>query len=254
MNSIKVNLAEKVAIVTGSNRGIGRGIALALSEAGASVVLMDQNIQNMENTASEIQKLSGKSLVQQLDITQESQVISMVQNTLKTFGRIDILVNNAGVACRVPAEETTLAQWNQMINVNLTGTFLCGREVGKAMIQQKAGKIVNLVSINATVARQNLSAYAVSKAGVMQLTKCWALEWADHNVNVNAIGPSFVETEMSADYLRDETVRNYLFERLPLKRFGTIKDVASAVLFLVSDASDYITGHTLFVDGGWIVQ
>ena len=254
MTAMKVNLTNKVAVVTGSNRGIGKGIALALAEAGASIVLADQNIQGMKGTTSEIDKLNSTALVQQVDIAQESQVIAMVKKTFDTFGRIDILVNNAGVACRVPAEETTLEQWKQMLDVNLTGTFLCGREIGKVMIQQKAGKIVNLVSINAAVARPNLSAYAASKAGVMQLTKCWAFEWADHNINVNAIGPSFVETEMSADYLKQEAVRNYLFERLPLKRFGKVEDVSSAVLFLVSEASDYITGHTLFVDGGWIVQ
>lgn len=254
MSSLEINLGGKVSIVTGCNQGLGKGIAMMLAKVGSSVVLADQETHNLESMATEIRAMQGKSLVQKVDITQEEEVKSMVQNTLDAFDRIDILVNNAGTVCRVPAEETTLEQWNHVIGVNLTGTFLCGREVGKVMIQQKRGKIVNIASINSAVARPNLSAYGSSKAGVMQLTKCWAIEWAQHNINVNAVGPSFVETEMMAEFLKKEDVRNYLLERLPLKRFGTVTDVATAVIFLVSDASDYITGHTLFVDGGWIAQ
>jgi len=254
MSSLEVNLDGKVSIVTGSNQGLGKGIALALGKMGSSVVLVDKNSQNLDGIAAEIESMQRKTLIQEVDVSREEQVKSMVQNTLEALGGIDILVNNAGIFCRVPSEETTIEQWNHVMGVNLTGTFLCGREVGNVLIRQKKGKIVNMASVNSAVARPNLSAYGASKAGIMQLTRCWALEWAPHNINVNAVAPSFVETEAMAEFLKSEDVQNYLFERLPLRRYGTVDDIVSAVLFLVSDASDYITGHTLFVDGGWTVQ
>ena len=244
----------KVAIVTGANQGLGKGIALALTKAGSDVVLVDCNDENLNDLSEEIKALDKNALIQKTDITKEDQVIAMVQATLETFGKIDILINNAGIAYRIPATETTLEQWHQTIDVNLTGSFLCGREVGKAMIREKKGKIINIASINCTVARPNLSAYGASKSGVMQLTRCWALEWAPYNINVNAVAPSFVKTEMTAALLQDEKVRNQLISRIPLGRIGTVEDITAAVLFLASEASNYITGHTLFVDGGWIAQ
>ena len=244
----------KVALVTGSNRGLGSGIALTLAKAGADVVLVDRNDENLDGLAQQIGVTGKRSLVQKADITREDQVVELVRDALDTFGRIDILVNNAGIAHRIPATEMTLEQWNQTLAVNLTGTFLCGREIGKAMIRQKEGKIINIASINCAVARPNLSAYGASKAGVMQLTRCWALEWAPHHINVNAVAPSFIKTEMMAAILQDKSVSEQLISRIPLGRIGTIEDMSAAVLFLASDASDYITGHTLFVDGGWVAQ
>ena len=244
----------KVALVTGSNRGLGSGIALTLAKAGADVVLVDRNDENLDDLARQISAMGKRSLVQKADITIEDQVVELARSALDAFGRIDILVNNAGIAHRIPATETTLEQWNQTLAVNLTGTFLCGREIGKAMIRQKEGKIINIASINCTVARPNLSAYGASKAGVMQLTRCWALEWAPYHINVNAVAPSFIKTEMMAAILQDKAVAEQLISRIPLGRIGTIEDMAAAVLFLASAASDYITGHTLFVDGGWISQ
>lgn len=254
MSALEVNLQGKVAIVTGSNRGIGRGIALRFAEAGSNVVLVDQNTENFENIGSQIKGMGKDVLTFEANITQEEQVVSMVERTVEAFGRIDILVNNAAMVYRVPAEDTTLEQWTHTMAVNLTGTFLCGREVGKMMIRQEKGKIVNMASINSAVVRHNLSAYGASKAGVMHLTRCWAVEWAKHNINVNAVAPSFVETEAMSNVLNDETVKSYLLDRLPIRRFGTVEDVTSAVLYLVSEASNYVTGHTLFVDGGWVAQ
>ena len=244
----------KVALVTGANRGLGRGIALTLAQAGADLVLADCSDDQLDELSREIGAAGKNALIQKVDISKEEEVIAMTQAALEAFGRIDILVNNAAIAHRIPAVETTLEQLNQTLAVNLTGTFLCGREIGKAMIRQKKGKIINLASINCAVARPNLSAYGASKAGVMQLTRCWALEWAPHNINVNAVAPSFIRTPMMEDYLKDKAVHDQLVSNVPLGRIGTIEDMAAAVLFLASEASDYITGHTLFVDGGWVAQ
>lgn len=254
MNMPDFRLDGKVAMVTGSNRGLGAGIALALAGAGANVVLVDRVSDNFPTLSNEIRALGGEALAVATDITQEDQVMAMVAKAMERFGQIDVLVNNAGIVHRVPAVETTLKHWHQTMSVNLTGTFLCGREVGKAMITKQNGKIVNIASINSAVARPNLSAYGASKAGVMQLTRCWALEWAPFNINVNGVAPSFVETEMNVALFQDEQVRNGLLGNLPLGRIGTVSDVAGAVLFLASEASSYITGHTLFVDGGWTAQ
>jgi NAD(P)-dependent dehydrogenase (short-subunit alcohol dehydrogenase family) len=193
-------------------------------------------------------------MIREVDITVESHVSAMVEEVVKEYGHIDILVNCAGVAHRISAEETTLEVWQQTMNVNLQGVFLCGREVGRQMIRQKSGTIINITSINCAVARPNLSAYGASKAGVMQLTRCWALEWAPHNIRVNAVAPSFLKTEMTEKLFSDPDVLKSLLDRLPLKRIGTIVDIAAPVIFLASPAAHYITGQTLFADGGWTIQ
>lgn len=249
-----LSLQGKTAVVTGCNQGLGNGIAAAVAAAGANVVLVDCNVSKLDVLAAEIESMGCRALICATDITREDSVVEMVQNALNTFGSIEILVNNAGIVHRVAAVETTFDQWQRTIDVNLTGVFLCGREIGKAMIRQKKGKIVNIASINSAVARPNLSAYGASKSAVTQLTRCWALEWAAHNINVNAVAPSFVMTEMTRDLFADPDVRKQLLERVPLGRIGTVEDIAAAVLFLASEASNYITGHTLFVDGGWVIQ
>lgn len=249
-----LSLQGKTAVVTGCNQGLGHGLALAVAAAGANVVLVDRNTSHLEALSFEIKSMGLGTLICATDITREDSVIEMVQSALNTFDSIEILVNNAGIVHRVAAVETTFDQWQQTIDVNLSGVFLCGREIGKAMIRQKKGKIVNIASINSAVARPNLSAYGASKSAVTQLTRCWALEWAPHNINVNAIAPSFVMTEMTRDLFADPDVRKQLLERVPLGRIGTVEDIAAAVLFLASEASNYITGHTLFVDGGWVIQ
>ncbi len=247
-------LAGKVAIVTGANGSIGEGIALALAGAGSDLALVDSKVDRLEQVAGAVRGMGRKGVVRQTDITREDQVAAMVQSVGDELGHIDILVNNAGVALRIAAESTSLQQWQETIDVNLTGTFLCGREVGKVFIRQKKGKILNITSINSAVARPNLSAYGASKSGVMQLTRCWALEWAPHHVNVNAIAPSFVDTEMMQSVLQDPVAREQLLARIPLGRIGSVVDVAASAVFLCSAAADYITGHTLFVDGGWVIQ
>ena len=249
-----LTLQGKTAVVTGCNQGIGYGIASAMAAAGANVILVDRNISRLAALAAEIESLGHRARIFETDITREDAVIAMVEGALDAFGSIEVLVNNAGIVHRMPAEATTYEQWKQTIDVNQTGTFLCGREFGKAMIRQKNGKIINMASINSAVARPNLAAYGASKSAITQLTRCWALEWAPHNINVNAIAPSFVMTEMTRELFENPGVRDQLLERIPLGRIGSIEDIAGAVLFLASEASNYITGQTLFVDGGWTIQ
>jgi NAD(P)-dependent dehydrogenase (short-subunit alcohol dehydrogenase family) len=254
MNIPTLSLKRKAAVVTGCNRGVGYGIASAMAAAGADVALVDREVSRLQALAAEIESLGPRAIICETDITREDAVIAMVRRVLDAFGSIEVLVNNAGIVHRTPAEETTYEQWRQTIDVNQTGTFLCGREIGKAMIRQKSGKIINMASINSVVARPNLAAYGASKSAVTQLTRCWALEWARHNINVNAVAPSFVMTEMTRKLFSDPEIRRQLLERVPLGRIGSIEDVAGAVLFLASEVSNYITGQTLFVDGGWTIQ
>ena len=247
-------LDGSVALVTGANRGLGKGLALELAVAGADVVLVDLMDDNLDKIAEQIKLLGRRAMTHQADITVETMVCSMVQEVVAELGRIDILINCAGVAHRVPALETTLDVWQETINVNLQGVFLCGREVGRQMVRQDSGAIVNIASINCAVARPNLSAYGASKAGVMQLTRCWALEWAPHNIRVNAVAPSFLKTEMTENLFNDPAVYRRLVENTPLQRIGTIEDIAAPVIFLASKGANYITGQTLFADGGWTIQ
>ena len=243
-----------VALVTGANRGLGKGLALEIAQAGADVALVDITIGNLDEIAEQVRRSGRNALKHQADITVETEVFSMVQKVVAELGRIDILINCAGVAHRVPAHETTLDVWQETINVNLQGVFLCGREVGRQMIRQNSGAIVNIASINCAVARPNLSAYGASKAGVMQLTRCWALEWAPYNIRVNAVAPSFLKTEMTENLFNDPAVFRRLVDSTPLQRIGTIDDIAAPVIFLASEGASYITGQTLFADGGWTIQ
>jgi NAD(P)-dependent dehydrogenase (short-subunit alcohol dehydrogenase family) len=225
-----------------------------MAAAGANVALVDRNVSRLGALAAKIESMGRRAIICETDISREDAVITMVQDVLEAYGSIEVLVNNAGIVHRTPAEATTYEQWKQTIDVNQTGTFLCGREIGKAMIRRKKGKIINIASINSVVARPNLAAYGASKSAVTQLTRCWALEWAPHNINVNAVAPSFVMTEMTRELFADPEICDRLLERIPLGRIGSIEDISGAVLFLASEASSYITGQTLFVDGGWVIQ
>lgn len=238
-------LDNKIAIITGGGQGIGEAIANAFAEAGATVVIADINFDNAQAVAS---TLNGHAI--QLDVTDPDNVTQMVTETMDTFGRIDILVNNAGIGQNRPFLDTPLQEWNQVLNVNLTGPFLCGQAVAREMVKQKSGKIINIGSISGQLGAQGRSAYGASKAGIMQLTRIMAVELAPHGVYVNAISPGPVDTEQSRAMHTQATRQSYL-NRIPLGRYGERKEIASAAVFLASDDSNFVVGHVLNTDGGF---
>jgi NAD(P)-dependent dehydrogenase (short-subunit alcohol dehydrogenase family) len=245
-----MRLRDKVAIVTGSGRGIGREIARRFAEEGARVVVADIDTANAETTVREINGAGHIALAVHVDITRSEQLQNMVAETVGHFSRIDILVNNAGVGSNCPFLTTTLEEWEQQIRVNLTGTFLCAQTVAREMVRQRAGRIVNVASISGQRGGQGRAAYGSAKAGVILLTKVMAVELAPLGINVNAIAPGPVVTEMSAG-THTEATRNSYRERIPLHRYGTEQEIAAAALFLGSDEAGFINGHVLNVDGGF---
>lgn len=243
------NLSGKVVIITGASRGLGQAIALGLAEAGAKVVVTCQH--PPKETVAQIKNKGRTALGLKVDVTKKKQVQTMVQKVLKKFKRIDILINNAGILKTSPAELMSDQDWDKVIEVNLKGQFLCAREVGKQMIKQKAGKIINIASIAGQQAFAQAASYDASKAGVILLTKDLALEWGKHNILVNAICPGVFATAMTKNFLKDKNFLKMIKARVPLARYAEPKELVGTVIYLSSDASSYTTGHALVVDGGW---
>ena len=248
-----MRLQDKVAIVTGSTKGIGRAVAIGYAEEGANVIVCGRSEDLAKSLAEELTKKGKKAVALRLDVTSADSVNQVVAQVVKQFGRIDILVNNAGISpIWKRAEDTGREAWDQIIATNLTGAFLCAQAVGKVMIKQKNGKIINMTSVGGRVALPRLVAYCASKAGIISLTQVLAAEWAQHNILVNAIGPSYVETEFTAGLRGNERIYDDLKKGNLLKRFAKPEEVVGAAIFLASDESNYITGQTIFVDGGWL--
>lgn len=247
-------LNRQVAIVTGGNKGIGRTIALCLAQAGAHVIVTGRTQHELQEVCTEIKQLGNKALWVEMDVRNAMNVMRMVTQVLEAFGRIDVLVNNAGISHVLPAEDHTEEIWDAVIDTNLKGVFLCSQAVGRQMIKQKRGSIVNMSSQAGTVGLLNHVAYCASKGGVNLLTKVLALEWAPYNVRVNAVAPTVIRTPMTDKVFADEDVRAEMTAKIPLGRFGEPEDVAGAVIFLASEASAMVTGHILLVDGGWTAQ
>jgi NAD(P)-dependent dehydrogenase (short-subunit alcohol dehydrogenase family) len=248
------SLEGKVAIVTGGKRGIGRAIALVFAEAGADVVICGRTIQDGElmDVAEEIRKFGRRSLAVQTDITRKTDVDSLVQRTMDEFGRIDILINNAGVYMRAPILALQEDDWDRVMNTDLKGYFFCCQEVGKRMVDRKSGNIINIATTSAWEAAKEVGAYCIAKVGVVMLTRVLALELASSNVRVNAIAPFWVRTKMSEPWTGDPEVLKQVEAETPLGRIGEPNDIVGAALFLASGASNYITGQTIIVDGGWL--
>src|ERR1700758_3054828 len=245
------DLTGRVAIVTGGSIGLGRQIAEGLAEMGAQLVLCARKEERCRQAAAEFQKLGVKAIALACDVKSSGSVQSMVEATLSQFGRIDILINNAGISWGAPAEEMSLEDWNKVIETNLTGTFLCAQAAGRAMIRQRRGKIVNIASVAGLGgAPPELPAigYHASKGGVISFTKDLACKWATHNIQVNAIAPGWFPTHMSNRVL--EHYKELFLSHIPMRRFGNEHDLKGAAVFLASDASNYVTGHVLVVDGG----
>lgn len=246
-------LTNKVAIVTGGMRGLGYAIAINLAKFGANIVIADIEVKDSEKIKKEFTNLDKKVFFIKVDVSDSKDVKHMVEDTLNKFGKIDILVNNAGITKRGPALNMNEKDWDRVIAVNLKGVFLCSQAAGKEMIKQKEGKIINIASMLGQIGISNTLSYCASKGGVVQITKALAIEWAKYNINVNAIAPTVFETPLTKPILeQDKEFYNYTIERIPLGRFGKPNDLAGAVVFLASDASDFVTGHILNIDGGWL--
>ena len=243
------DLTGKVAIVTGASRGLGKAIAIGLAKAGANVVVSD--ILDTTETVKEIKKLGREAIGIKTDVSNKAEVEAMVKQTVEKFGKIDILVNNAGIFRMSPAEGMKEEEWDKVIAVNLKGEFLCAQTVGKQMIKQKSGKIINIASVAGLRAFSQSSAYNVSKAGVILLTKTLAVEWGKYNIQVNAICPGVFKTAMTEGLLKDESFMQTIKTRVPLGRCGEPEELVGTVIYLASKASDYMTGHALVIDGGW---
>ncbi|MFO7576606.1 MAG: 3-oxoacyl-ACP reductase family protein [Pelovirga sp.] len=249
-----MKLTEKVAVITGAGRGIGRSIALALAAHGADCVLADIDEQNAHSVAEEIRQLGRKALPVKTNVAVQADVEGLVQTTLEVFGRVDILINNAGVSSPLPLLETSSEEFNRQIDINLKSVFYSCKAVFPAMIKQGSGKIVNIASIAGKRGGgiMGRSAYAAAKGGVIAFTKAVAREGAPFGINVNAITPGLTATEMTARFTGEQ--REAIVKGIPLGRVGLPEDIAKATVFLVSDYADFITGEIMDVDGGFMMD
>jgi len=251
MNFPKLDLADKIAVLVGASRGIGRSMALGLGHAGADLVVSSRTKSDLESLADELREMGRKVLVQPADVRNLDSIKALSDASVATFGRIDILVNNAGLGHHEPAFDVTEDRWDSIVDTNLKGVFFCCQIIGKVMAQQRKGKIININSTFGLVGIPNRSVYCASKGGISQLTKALAVEWAPYNVHVNAIAPTSVRTPMNEALHRDPKWRAEWLSRLPIGRFCEPEDLYGALVFLASDASDMVTGVTLPIDGGW---
>ena len=243
-------LKDKVAIVTGGGSGIGKSIALEFARVGAKVVVGSRKQENLDKVAEEIKAIGGESLAIATDVRVPEQVDNLVKQTVDKFGKLDIMVNNAGASFPIAVEELSPNGWDTIININLKGTFLCSVAAGKVMIQQKSGKIINISSVAGINGSPRMAHYGAAKAGVINLTKTLAVEWAPYNINVNCIAPGMIETEgvraqqiLTTERAEDDT------QAVPLQLPGRTEDVAYLALFLASEASDHISGETMVIKG-----
>jgi NAD(P)-dependent dehydrogenase (short-subunit alcohol dehydrogenase family) len=249
------DLAGQVALVTGAARGLGRAISLALAHAGADVALGFRDVNTAGDLTRDIQAMGRKVLPLQMDVTRLGQVYRAIEDTVAHFGKLDILVNNAGGGTTGLAEDVTEADFDLTLALNLKSTFFASQAVGRIMMRQKSGRIINLSSQAGFVALPTESVYCMTKAAISHLTKCLAVEWGKHDITVNAVAPTFIATPGTEEALADVGFRADVIERIAgLHRIGEPMDVAGAVVFLASPAASLITGHTILIDGGWTAR
>jgi len=246
-----MRLNNKVALITGAARGIGRSIALLFAKEGADIVVADVNIDEAEKTAKDIEVLGRKALALSVDVTDYSKVEEALNKILDKFTKVDILVNNAGITKDNLLLRMSEQEWDAVLNVNLKGTFNCIKAVSRPMVKQRSGKIISIASIIGLMGNPGQANYAASKAGIIALTKTVAKELASRNINANAVAPGFIQTEMTAKL--PEEVKEKMKVLIPLCKLGTAEDVALVCLFLASEDSNYITGQTIVVDGGMVM-
>ncbi len=248
------DLKNKVAVITGSRRGIGKAIAEKLAQAGAKVVISDINQKDCEKTAKKTaKKYKVKTFGFKCDVSDEEEIKKLIKETVKKFNKLDILVNNAGIFFQKPVEKYKEEDWNKLIDINLKGVFLCSKTALKELKKTK-GKIINLASIAGLIGYPQASSYCAAKGGIIAMTKEMAVEFAEHKINVNAIAPGAIETPMTSFIKENKKQYKQTLAAIPLNRMGKPKEIGNAALYLASDEADYVTGHTLVVDGGWTSQ
>lgn len=246
------DLTGKIALVTGSSRGLGFVLAKGLAQAGAAVVLNGQNPQRLQQAKEQLAKEGLLAAGYAFDVTDAKQIQVAVGQIEKDFGRIDILINNAGIQIRAPLEQFDPADWDKIIKTNLTSAFLVSQAVVKGMIVRQSGKIINICSMQSELGRRSIAPYAASKGGLKMLTKAMATEWAKHNIQVNGIGPGYFITEMTKPLADNPDFDHWLKSRTPAGRWGQPEELVGAAVFLASDAASYVNGHILYVDGGML--
>lgn len=254
MNKPEFNLEGKSALVCGASGGIGKAAALLLAQAGASLFLSGTNEEKLRKVQNEIKALGVECSYLALDLTAGGMPERLVEAAVGHLGRLDILVNAMGINRPQKAEEVTAENWDAIMDINLRSLFFVCQAAGRHMIRQKYGRIVNISSQTGTVAVPLRAAYCASKAGVDQLTRVLALEWAPHNITVNAVAPTFVETPFVTEMFKDESFKRYVIDSIPVGRMAREEEVAYAALYLVCDFSAVVTGHVLLVDGGWTIK
>ena len=245
-------LDGRTALVTGAGRGLGRAVALGLAQAGAKLVLAARSADQIESVAAEIESVGGSALAVPTDVTRPEDQDALVRAATDRFGSIDILVNNAGIQYRAPAEEFPTEEWQRVMAIDLTAAFQLTQKVGRVMMGQGGGSIINVGSLVSVIGMPRIPAYAAAKAGLEAVSRCLAVEWAEHNIRVNAVRPGYFRTDMTEGLDDDPDRGPKIRMRSPLKRWGEPEDLQGVVLFLASDASSYVTGVSIPVDGGWL--
>ena len=250
MSTSLFDLTGKIALVTGSTSGLGRAIAGGLAAAGATIVVNGRNVERLNDTVKSIRSRGFKAEGCPFDVTSEAAVIEAIAKIEREVGPIDILVNNAGIQRRQPLVEMSEATFEEVMKHNLTSVFLVGRTVAKGMITRKRGKIVNIASLTSEVARKTIGPYTAAKGGVRQLTKTMCVEWAEHNIQANAIGPGYFRTELNTTLWEDAAFNSWVKGRTPAGRWGEPEELIGIAIFLSSAASDFMNGQTVYIDGG----
>ena len=249
-----MRLDGRVALVTGGSRGLGLGMALALAHAGADIALAARTVEQLEQASGLVQDIGRRALTIPTDVSDVAQVRAMVQQTAEHFDRLDILINGAGINIRQPADTFTEDDWDRLMSINLKSVFFACQEAARVMRRQGKGKIINLGSLSFEISIPNIALYATSKGGMRQMTRALAIEWAKDNIHVNAIAPGRFWTAMTDGVFSNEELYDSAVSVIPMRRPGIPADLAGATVLLASDASDYITGQTIVVDGGWLVD